>query len=558
MRFAHVLAAVLAALAIGSCQRGGVPQSEGTGAPEPASAAAHRPRLLTGLGSHRRAISTTVPLAQRYFDQGLVLTYGFNHGGAIDAFREAARLDPHCAVCFWGVAYAYGPNINAPMGPEGATDAFAALGEARARLAHASPLERELIEALSARYAPDPQPADRRPLDLAYAEAMRAVAARHPADDDVQALFAESLMDLSPWNYWQDDGAPREGTLEALAAVEGVLARDAYHPGAIHFLIHLVERFEPERAESAADRLAGLAPDAGHLVHMPAHIYWRVGRYRDAWRINEAAAASDVAFLTWCRSLPFYAAAYLTHNLHFLWAAAAAEGRGDVALTAARRLATATPAHEIAAFPPIEDFLTVPVLTLVRFGRFDAALAEPAPDPALRYASAFHHYARGLAFVRKGRLAEADAELDAVAAAAADPVLQQLVFFEGPVSRRVEVAQHHLAGELAAAERRLPAAVAELEAAVAIQDTLGYVEPPPFYFPVRQALGAVLLDAGRAPDAEAAYRKDLAQHPKNGWSLFGLAQALRAQGKGAEARWAEQGFTTAWARADVELRASRF
>jgi len=555
VRSARVVVLALALAALGSCRLPGAGGGE-----EAASdaAAAHRPRLLTGLGDHHHAISTRSELAQRYFDQGLVLTFGFNHEGAIDAFQEAARLDPDCAMCFWGVAYAYGPNINAPMGPEAAAKAYAALQEARARLAHASDRERGYIEALSARYAPDPQPADRKPLDAAYEQAMRALAARHPDDLDAQTLWAEAVMDLSPWNYWHDDATPREGTLDALRAIEGVLARDPEHPGANHFLIHLVERFEPERAEAAADRLVAIAPDAGHLVHMPSHIYWRVGRYQDAWRVNEAAAASDYAYLTWCRSVPFYASAYLTHNLHFLWAAAAAEGRRDEAITAARNLAAAIPRHRIAAFPPLEDFLTIPVLTLARFGRFDAVLAEPAPPEELRYATAMHRYARGLALVRAGRGAEARGELDAVAAAAADPALQALVFVEGPVSRRLETAQHHLAGELAAAEKRWDAAVSELEAAVAIQDSLAYTEPPPFYFPVRQALGAVLLEAGRAKEAEAVYRKDLAQYPKNGWSLFGLAKALRKQGRGADARWAEQGFRAAWARADVELAASRF
>lgn len=524
----------------------------------PAGLEDHRPRLLGGLGDHQRAVSTASPLAQRYFDQGFVLTYGFNHEGAVDAFGEAARLDPRCAMCFWGMAYALGPNINAPMGPEAASRAFTAVTEARARLEGASPLEREYVEALAARYAPDPQPADRSALDRAYAEAMRALAARHPDDLDAQVLFAEAVMDLSPWSYWEDDGSPRPGTLDALRAVEGVLARDPDHPGALHFLIHLVERFEPERAEAAADRLVSIAPDAGHLVHMPSHIYWRVGRYQDAWRVNAAAAASDVSYLAWCRAVPFYGALYLTHNLHFQWAAAAAQGRGDEALAVARQLAAVVPRHEIAKLPLLEDFVTIPVLTLVRFGRFDAVLGEPAPAPELRYATAFHAYARGLALVRAGRTADAEREIDALAAAARDPALGQLVFVEGPVSRRLEIARHHLAGELAAAQGRSGAAVAELEAAVAVQDSLAYTEPPPFYFPVRQALGAVLLSAGRPADAEAAYRKDLAQHPKNGWSLFGLAEALRAQGRAADARWAEQGFEAAWSRADVTLRASRF
>jgi tetratricopeptide (TPR) repeat protein len=551
-----VLSAAL--LAAASCQRVPLMQGREDQPPAPAAQAPHTPRLLSGLGSHSRSISTRSELAQRYFDQGLVLTYGFNHGGAIDAFREAARQDPDCAMCFWGVAYAYGPNINAPMGPEAATAAYAALQEARRRLPHASPVEREYIEALSARYAPDPQPADRSALDAAYAEAMRGVHQRHPDDLDAAALFAEALMDQHPWDYWTEDGTPREGTLEAAATIDAVLEKNPWHPGANHFQIHIYEEFQPERAEAAADRLASIAPDAGHLVHMPAHIYWRVGRYQDAWRVNELAAASDVAYLTWCRTQPFYAALYLNHNLHFLWAAAAAEGRSDEAITAARRLAASVPAHKLAEVPPLEDFLTVPIVTLVRFGRFDAALAEPKPPAEQRYRTAFWHYARGVAFARLGRAAEAEGEAAALAEIAADPTWETTIWVEGPLARRFEVAEHHLAGEIAAARRDPASAVTELEAAVAAQDALNYTEPPAFYFPTRQALGAVLLDAGRAKEAEAVYRRDLEQYPKNGWSLFGLSRALAAQRKTSEARWASQGFERAWQRADVKLAASRF
>jgi hypothetical protein len=529
-------------------------------APEAAAPApeAHRPRLLSGVGSHRHPISTRSAEAQRYFDQGLVLTLGFNHYGAIDAFREAVRLDPECAMCFWGIAYAYGPNINAPMGPEGATAAWAALQEAKSRLDHASPVEREYIEALSARYAPDPQPESRAALDAAYAEAMRGLHQRHPEDLDAATLFAEALMDLQPWNYWTDEGAPRDGTLEAAATLEAVLEKDPWHPGANHFLIHVFEEFQPERAEAAADRLVSIAPDAGHLVHMPAHIYWRVGRYQDAWRVNDLAVASDTAYLAWCRPIPFYAALYYNHNVHFLWAAAMAQGQSDAALTNARKLVGGFPPDQIASFPFLEDFLAVPIATLLRFGRFDAVLAEPAPAPELRYATAFRHYARGVAYARLGRVAEAEAEQAAFAAIAADPVWAQTVWVEGPLALRFEVAGHHLAGSIAAARGERDAAVRELEAAVEAQDRVNYTEPPAFYFPTRQALGAELLEAGRPADAEAVYRKDLAQYPKNGWSLFGLSQALRAQKKPAETRWAEQGFARAWERADVKLTASRF
>jgi tetratricopeptide (TPR) repeat protein len=542
-------------LGLGSCMPMAPQEPPEAAAPAPE---AHRPRLLSGVGSHRHPIATQSAEAQRYFDQGLVLTFGFNHYGAIDAFREAARLDPECAMCFWGVAYAYGPNINAPMGPEGATGAWAALQEARSRLSHASPIEREYIEALTARYAPDPQPASRAALDAAYAEAMRGVHERHPEDLDAATLYAEAVMDLHPWDYWTEDGKPREGTLEAGAVLEAVLERDPWHPGANHFLIHVFEEFQPERAEAAADRLVSIAPDAGHLVHMPAHIYWRVGRYQDAWRVNDLAVAADVAYMTWCRPIPFYAALYYNHNVHFQWAAASAQGQSDVAISAARRLAAGIPREQVKSFPPLEDFLTLPQLTLLRFGRFDAALAEPQPPAELLYATALWHYARGIAFARLRRPAEAEAEQAAFAAIAADPAWEQAVWVEGPLARRFEVAGHHLAGELAAARGDRAAAVRELEAAAAAQDRLNYTEPPAFYFPTRQALGAQLLEAGRPADAEAVYRKDLAQYPKNGWSLFGLSQALRAQKKPAETRWAEQGFANAWARADVKLTASRF
>ncbi|HVH05271.1 MAG TPA: hypothetical protein VNE71_04640, partial [Myxococcota bacterium] len=309
--------------------------------------------------------------------------------------------------------------------------------------------------------------------------------------------------------------------------------------------------------EAAADRLVSIAPDAGHLVHMPSHIYWRLGRYEDAWRVNELAAASDVAYLTWCRPIPFYAALYLNHNLHFIWAAASTQGKSDQAITAARRLEANVPRDMIPQAPALEDFLSVPVLTLLRFGKFEAVLAEPKPAPELRYSIAMWHYARGVALARLARPGEADAETAAFAAIADDPAWETTIWVEGPLARRLDVARAHLAGEIAAARGDLPAAIAELEKAGAAQDKVNYMEPPAFYFPTRQALGAVLLQAKRPADAEAVYRKDLAQYPKNGWSLFGLQQSLAAQKKTAEARWAERGFQEAWKGSDVSLKASR-
>jgi tetratricopeptide (TPR) repeat protein len=554
-RSTRALAAIFA-VALAACQRAEAPAPA---ADAGADAAAEAPRLFDGLGDHSHPITTDSDLAQRYFDQGLALTFAFNHDAAIESFRAAARLDPECAMCFWGIAFAWGPNINAPMGPEGARAGWEALQEAQRRTPDASAEEREYIDALAKRYSADPD-ADRAALDRAFADAMRGLSERHPSDLDAATLYAESLMDLMPWDYYTPEGEPREHTPEVIRVLESVLARDPKHIGANHYLIHALEEHDPARAEAAADRLASLAPDAGHLVHMPFHIYWRLGRYRDAADVNERAANADVAYFAWCRAPQFYAAAYYNHNLHSLWASVAAQGQSDLALTTARRLASNLPAEEVPTYPFLEDYWPIPILTLARFGRWDAILAEPKPPDPLRYATAIWHYARGLALARLGRPDDAQAEYAELEKAANDAELGKVVFdsANGTAGERLRVALHQLRGELATARGDLDAGTAALEEAVWVQDSMNYIEPPAWYFPVRQALGAVLLQAGRAEEAEAVYRKDLEQYPKNGWSLFGLAQALRAQDKREEASWAETGFANAWSRADVKLAASRF
>ena len=529
------------------------------GGDRPGELGARPPRLQDGLGDRTYPITTSQPLAQRYFDQGLQLVFGFNHEGAVDAFQEAARLDPRCAMCFWGTALALGPNINAPMGPEAGRAAYAAVGEARRLAPGAGASERALIAALAKRYAADPE-APRGPLDRAYAKAMGEVHRAHPDDLDAATLYAEALMDLTPWDYYTPAGEPRKHTEEIVSTLEAVLARDPDHAGANHYLIHALEEYQPQRAEAAADRLARLAPGAGHLVHMPSHIYWRVGRYEDAAAINQRAAAADEAYFAACRAPGGYAAGYYTHNIHFLWAAAAAEGRSDLALTSARRLAAAVPQQSVAQLAFLEDFLAVPVLTLARFGRWDAILAEPAPPASQRYVTAMWHYARGLAHARGGQVAAAEDEQRALEAAARDGSLAETVYdvAGNTAGDRLEVARHHLAAAIAKARGDEDGALAALRDAVRAQDAANYIEPPAFYFPVRQALGAALLDAGRHAEAEAVYRADLAKHPRNGWSLSGLGASLRAQGRDADAAWVARGFETAWARADVELSASAF
>ncbi|MDJ0847543.1 MAG: hypothetical protein QNK04_04075 [Myxococcota bacterium] len=546
----RLVASIVVLALVGACQGG--PASA------PPEAGEDAPRLLEQLGDTHFPITTSSPRAQRYFDQGLTLTYGFNHDAAVRSFAAAARLDPGCAACQWGIALALGPNINAPMGPEAGREAYAAVQRARALEAGATDKERALIAALATRYAAEP-PAERASLDLAYAEAMQEVRRDHPDDVDVATLTAEALMDLTPWNYWTSEAEPREHTPEVLRLLEFALERRPDHVGANHYYIHATEEFFPEKGEGAADRLGALDLEAGHLVHMPSHIYWRVGRYEDALDINRRAAAADEAFFSWCRGGAFYRAAYYPHNVHFLWAAASMEGRSQIAISTSRKLEAAT-ADRVDQFDFMEEFMSIPALTLARFGRWDAVLGTPRPDPARRYLTGIWHYTRGLALVRGGRLADARDQLGSLRVVSREEATKSLVLAGGTTSASVllSIAAAHLEGEHHAASGRSKRAVASLERAVEEQDALAYMEPPPWYFPTRQALGAALLESGRADEAEAVYRKDLEQYPANGWSLYGLARSLEAQGRSADAQWAEGGYRTAWARADVELTASRF
>jgi tetratricopeptide (TPR) repeat protein len=396
---------------------------------------------------------------------------------------------------------------------------------------HASVREQQYIEALARRYA-DPAPEDRSGLDLAYANAMREVHQAAPSDLDAAVLFAESLMDLYPWAYWTADRKPREHTEEMISVLETVMERNPEHLGANHYYIHAVEEYFPERALEAADRLGDLAPDAGHLVHMPSHIYWRVGRYGDAAEINIRAAKADEQYFAWCRPGAFYAAAYYPHNVHFLWAAATTEGRSDLALTTARKLASITQGA-VAEAPFVQEFMAIPMLTLARFGRWDELLAEPRPSPDHVYMTAIWHYTRGLSHTRSGRLEEGRAALQELQAVTATEETETLVLAgnTAPARSLLEIASAHLQGELAAAAGQKDEAVAALRDAERRHAALVYMEPPPWYLPPRLVLGAVLLDQGKAEEAAAAYRADLAQYPKNGWALFGLSQALAEQGE---------------------------
>ncbi len=551
---------IILALTAGACDREETPALSDA-AREELVARAGAP-LFEGMGAHHHPITTSSPGAQRYFDQGLVIDFAFNHAESVRSFRAAQRLDSTCALCFWGEALALGPNINVTsngkvvMQDEERTAAYAAIRKAQALKDHVSEQERDYIDALATRYNGDPS-TPREPLDSAYVVAMRALHHTYPGDDDAAVLFAEAMMNTMPWDYWLDPENPRPLTEEVIEVLEAVLARTPAHPLAIHLYIHAVEASsQPERAEGPADLLTDLVPGAGHLVHMPSHIYWRVGRYADASAANVRAAEVDEAYIAACNAQGFYPAAYYPHNIHFLWAASSMEGRRAVAIEAARKVAANVRLEMIEQFPGVEFFKTIPLLTLTRFGQWDDVLAEPSPPADLEYSTAIWHYARATAFARKGEREEAreeHARLESLREATDVHFLDTIQF---PATMLLSIADALVLGEIAMAENRHDEAIAHFRAAVETQDELPYTEPPFWYYPTRQTLGRALLAAGDAAAAEVVYQTDLEQYPRNGWSLFGLIQALEAQGK--DAGDLRQRFADLWAQADVTLEASAF
>jgi tetratricopeptide (TPR) repeat protein len=512
---------------------------------------------LQNLGSHTFPVTTKSKQTQAFVNQGVNLAYGFNHAEAGRAFREAARLDPNCAMAYWGQALVLGPNINVPMSPDDEPKAYEAARKAVSLKAKASPRERAYIDAVAQRYSGK---ADvRAARDRAYAAAMKDLVHRYPNDLDAATMYAEALMDLRPWNYWTPDGRPYAETPEIVGTLEKVLARNRNHPGANHYYIHAVEATkQPEKAEAAADRLLKLMPGAGHMVHMPSHIYQRVGRYADAAASNEEAIKADEDYITQCRAQGLYPMVYYPHNIHFLWYAATAEGRSQVAIDAARKMASQISEQTLDTLPLVAAFRVVPYYALARFGKWDEVLAEPAPADRHAYLKGVWHYARGLALLGKGQLDEAEKELAEVRRIAADPALNYSLLSPNTAAAVFAPAPEVLAGELAAKRKDYDKAIAHLERAVRLEDGLIYTEPEEWHYPARQALGAVLLDAGRAREAETVYWDDLKRHADQGWSLFGLAQALRAQGKKEQAAAVQERLEKAWTRADVKLSASRY
>jgi tetratricopeptide (TPR) repeat protein len=515
--------------------------------------------LYDNLGNLHHAISTKNALAQKYFDQGLRLTYGFNHAEAIRAYAEAARLDPHCAMCYWGVALDYGPNINLPMDADSGVKAYAAVQQALTLLPYASAEEQDYIHAVASRYAAKPE-ADRAALDRAYADAMGKLARKYPDDLDVQTLYAESLMDLRPWDYWTHDGKPQPGTPIILTTLDKVIQRNPNHPGACHYYIHAVEAAYPEKAVPCADRLASLMPGAGHLVHMPAHIYIRVGRWADAIKANEHAVHTDETYIMDQHpAAGMYPMGYYPHNIHFLGFAASMAGNSAMTLDSARKLARKVDPGMVTQIGLLQTMMVMPLQAEIRFGHWQEILAEPAPPAALHYPTGIWHYARGVAYAMQGHLEKADTELAELQKMMADPALTTLMVDSGNTAAPVlQMASRVLAGEIAAKRGATDAAVRYFTQAAEMEDHLAYVEPPSSPIPVRQQFGAFLLAKGLASKAEAVYRADLTRFPENGWSLYGLAASLRAQGKTAEADAVQARFKRAWTLSDVTLTASAF
>lgn len=512
--------------------------------------------LFNDLGNHQYAISTNSPDAQKYFNQGLILTYGFNHGEAIRSFQEAIRLDSNCAMCYWGVALALGPNINKPMDAADVPRAWDALQQAKRLAANATEKEKVYINALETRYS-QKAVTDRRSFDLAYSDAMREVVKRYPDDLDAATLFAEALMDTMPWDYYTEDGRPKAVTQELISALEFVIAKDPRHPGANHYYIHAVEASPyPERALPSAERLGRIAPGAGHLVHMPSHIYLRVGRYHDATLANEQAVKADQSYITQCRAQGFYPVAYYPHNRHFLWYTSGMQGRSDLSIRTAREIDRMNDHEKLAEGKRFSPLL---ILTLARFGKWDEVLTQPMPPADQLFASAMFHYARGMAYAAKQNIDAAQPELSSLERIAADPKIKVAdQAFPLPSEKIIILSRHVLAGELAGRRAQAGEMNQQFTTAIQLEDTLPYMEPPYWHHPVRQIYGATLLQAGRTADAEKTYREDLKRHPENGWSLYGLLASLRAQGKTEEAQAVEKRFRDVWRLADITLTASRF
>jgi tetratricopeptide (TPR) repeat protein len=536
--FACALALGIATLAIGEsafAQEHAVP------------AKAKSAMLMTGFGNWHHPVSTKNAQAQAFFDQGLRLIYAFNHDEAMRSFQRAGELDPKLAMAFWGIAEAVGPNYNDPASEDRFVQAHAAIEKAQTLAADASESDKAYIAALAKRFPADPK-SDLRAAAEQYRDAMRDVVKRFPDDLDAATLFAEAGMNLHPWGLWRADGSPEEGTEEIVATLESVIRREPNHLGAIHYYIHSVEASNsPERALAGANRLAELAPAAGHIVHMPAHIYIRTGDYEAALKTNQKAALADQAYLKASGAQGIYPMMYYSHNLHFIAMAAAMNGNYAESRRGAQMLAANVGPH-VKDMPPLEGFMTVPLAVEVRFHKWNEILKAPQPDPAMHTATVFWHFARGLALAGTGDVDGAEAEHKIVAEA--EEQTSPDAVFQMPINNKtkeiLKIAENVLGARISLAKNDMDATVNQLRAAVATQDLLKYDEPQDWFYPVRESLGAVLLKIGDYAGAEEVFRADLERNLRNPRSLFGLEQALRAQDRTYDASFVRKQFDANW------------
>jgi tetratricopeptide (TPR) repeat protein len=516
--------------------------------PEPAAPAkAKSATLMTGYGNWHHPVSTKNAQAQAFFDQGLRLIYAFNHDEAARSFQRAAELDPKLAMAYWGIAEAVGPNYNDPASEDRFVQAHAAIAKAPTLAADASESDKEYIAALAKRFPADPK-SDLHAAAEQYRDAMPDVVKRFPDDLDAATLFAEAGMNLHPWGLWRADGTPEQGTEEIVATLESVIRREPNHLGAIHYYIHSVEAStSPERALAGANRLAQLAPAAGHIVHMPAHIYIRTGDYQAAVETNQKAALADQAYLKASGAEGIYSMMYYSHNLHFIAMAAAMNGNYLESRRGAQMLAANVGPH-VKVMPPLEGFMTVPLAVEVRFHKWNEILKAPQPDPDMHTATVFWHFARGLALAGTGKLEEAEAEHKLVAEA--EEKTPPDAVFQMPINNKtkdiLKIAENVLGAKISLAKNDMDATVNQLRAAVAVQDSLKYDEPQDWFYPVRESLGAVLLKIGDDAGAEDVFRADLDRNPRNPRSLFGLEQALKAMDRTYDAGFVRQQFDANW------------
>jgi len=526
--------------------------------------------LFENMGKYHFAVKTSSETAARYFDQGIKLVYGFNLGEAHRAFSEAARLDSNFVMAYWGKALALGPNLNDPEPDKRREQAAYEAIQKAMKLRHSTiRQEQDLVEAMATRFA-DSTAVNRDSLNKVYAAAMTVLAQRYPTDREVLTLYADAVMNTMPWDYYDKQGTPRPGISEAVEALEQVIAADRNHPGAQHLYIHIVEASRtPDRGVASADLLGSLIPASGHLVHMPSHIYIRVGRYADAEECNRLAIQRDEEYIIACQAQGEYPLSYYPHNIHFLWSAATFQGKGELAIEAAEKVARRTPVGD-----KNQKFLSVPLESYVRFGKWNDILTTPAPADDLQELKMTWHYARGIAYTRKGMLDKAAGELVAMDTLSVSFLKTERERMEKEAKGKPPgkedsimlavfqdltiISRSVVKGELLAAQRNSPAAIEAIEQAMAAEDDLPYSEPAYWHQPVRQVLGAVLLEAGQAQKAEQAYREDLAWNRNNGWSLYGLYQSQKAQGREAEARTTLAKYKEVWAGADVVLKSSRF